>query len=86
MWYKHLQSLGVKFCFMEMSLYGLSFLRFLCFCPCVVISEVLQSWSSKWVPVILEYASSLSRRKSTMVADIRTCVPFKGCLPYLSPG
>ena len=36
-----------------------------------VISEALQNWSSKWVPVILEYASSLSGRKAAMVADIR---------------
>ena len=34
-----------------------------------VFASALQSWSSKWVPAIKEYASTLSGKKAELVAE-----------------
>ena len=37
-----------------------------------VFSSALQDWSNKWAPIILEYSSSLSGKKSMLASQIRT--------------
>ena len=37
-----------------------------------VFSSALQDWSNKWAPIILQYSSSLSGKKSMLASQIRT--------------
>jgi hypothetical protein len=36
-----------------------------------VFSSALQDWTNKWAPIILEYSSSLSGKKSMLASQIR---------------